>query len=113
MNVAAKLVKKALTDYRISLNVGGVIFETMSSTLQKFPGTRLATLAVMHEKDESWDGEKKQFFFDRHPGVFSFIIHFYRTEELHIEHNICGNIIKGVSVNTAQHMWEYHQGGKC
>ena len=64
---------------------------------QKKPGTRLAKLSLRLESDESYDCDRGEYFFDRHPGIFSTVMHYYRTEELHTDHNICGNIIKGVS----------------
>lgn len=87
------------SDKRIKLNVGGVIFETLASTLSRQPGTRLAQLAHLQELDEAWNVETQEYFFDRHPGVFIAILHFYRTEELHTDHNICGNVINAVSKN--------------
>lgn len=96
----AQRISDKLDDRRLRLNVGGVVFETMRSTLRRRPSTRLAMLAQRLESDESWDSERQEYFFDRHPGVFSSILHSYRTEELHTEHNLCGNIIRNVSVAT-------------
>ena len=87
---------KTKLDKRVKLNVGGVMFETWSSTCAKIPGTRLALVAHMQENDESWDKEKQEYFFDRHSGAFMAILHFYRSGELHMDQNICGNIIRGV-----------------
>lgn len=88
---------KKADDKRIKLNIGGVLFESWASTLERIPGTRLALLAHLHEGDESWDKKHGEFFFDRHAGAFMSILHYYRTEELHVDQNICGNIIRGVS----------------
>ncbi|XP_052224745.1 potassium voltage-gated channel subfamily C member 2-like [Dreissena polymorpha] len=82
-------------DTRIRINVGGTLFETWRSTLERIPGTRLALLTVMGEADSTWDRQRKEFFFDRHPGVFQMVMHYYRTEELHTDQNFCGNIIQG------------------
>ncbi|XP_052796244.1 potassium voltage-gated channel protein Shaw-like [Mya arenaria] len=82
-------------DTRVRINVGGTLFETWRSTLERIPGTRLALLAVMGPADSTWDAERHEFFFDRHPGVFSMVMHYYRTEELHTDQNFCGNIIQG------------------
>lgn len=82
-------------DVRIRINVGGTVFETWRSTVEKIPGTRLALLSVLGESDDTWDKERKEFFFDRHPGVFSLVMQYYRTEELHTDQNLCGNIIQG------------------
>ena len=83
-------------DKRIRINVAGTSFETFSSTLERITGTRLALLSVLGETDDAWDQERNEFFFDRHPGVFASILHYYRTEELHTDQNLCGNIIQGV-----------------
>lgn len=84
-------------EVRIRINVGGTVFETWRSTLERIPGTRLALLAVLGESDDTWDKDRKEFFFDRHPGVFSMVIQYYRSEELHTDQNFCGNIIQAVS----------------
>lgn len=86
-----------ILDIRVRINVGGTIFETFRSTLERIPGTRLALLSVLGEADDTWDKERHEFFFDRHPGVFSMVMQYYRSEELHTDQNFCGNIIQGVS----------------
>ncbi|GFO21294.1 potassium voltage-gated channel protein shaw-like [Plakobranchus ocellatus] len=99
MEAIRKAAVTAMTNQRrnrrIKLNVGGAVFETWTHTLLKRPGTRLAQLARAMESDESYDSERGEYFFDRHPGIFATVMHYYRTEELHTDHNICGNIIKG------------------
>ncbi|XP_060085893.1 potassium voltage-gated channel protein Shaw-like [Ylistrum balloti] len=87
--------KSKKSDKRVKLNIGGEVFESWISTLERIPGTRLALLAHLQEADESWDKERDEFFFDRHAGAFISILHYYRTEELHVDQNICGNIIRG------------------
>lgn len=94
------VAEKKRLDKRITINVGGQRHETWASTLERLPGTRLALLASLLHGDESWDEEHNEYFFDRHPGAFSTIIHFYRSEELHPQVNICGNVMKGVSLKT-------------
>ena len=76
---------------RLVLNVGGVPFETYISTLQNIPDTRLAWLT------EGLDPEstiRKEFFFDRHPGVFVHILNYYRTGKLHTPTDICGPLFE-------------------
>ncbi|KAI8789378.1 potassium voltage-gated channel protein Shaw-like [Biomphalaria glabrata] len=92
---AVAAVTNAKKNQRIKLNVGGAVFETWTHTLLRKPGTRLSRLARALESDESYDSERGEYFFDRHPGIFATVMHYYRTEELHTDHNICGNIIKG------------------
>ncbi|XP_074650221.1 voltage-gated potassium channel KCNC1-like [Tubulanus polymorphus] len=88
-----KMEKKL--DRRITINVGGRRHETWASTLERIPGTRLALLAHLMEADESYDYDRKEFFFDRNPNVFAVILHYYRSEELHVDTNLCGNVVKG------------------
>ena len=51
----------------------------------------------LQEADESWDPIRQEFFFDRNPRAFEVILHLYRSEELHIDQSLCGNVIKAVS----------------
>ena len=79
------------------LNIGGCRHETLLSTLERLPGTRLAVLASLQEADDSYDVTTGEYFFDRHPKAFETVIQFYRTEELHVGQSACGNILKRVS----------------
>jgi potassium voltage-gated channel Shaw-related subfamily C protein len=60
---------------RITLNVGGVRFETYKQTLKKIPATRLSRLT---EALANYDPILNEYFFDRHPGVFAQILNYYR-----------------------------------
>ncbi|KHJ45544.1 K+ channel tetramerization domain protein [Trichuris suis] len=62
---------------RIILNVGGVRHETYKHVLKKIPATRLSRLT---EALANYDPVLNEYFFDRHPGVFSQILNYYRTE---------------------------------
>lgn len=73
---------------RIVINIGGTRFETYASTLKLIPESRLANLS---ETNSDYDPEKKEYFFDRHPGAFVAILNFYRTGKLHAPADICGN----------------------
>ena len=84
-------------DKKVTLNVGGNRHETWASTLEMIPGTRLALLAHLQEADEAYDFDSDEYFFDRHPSAFESVIQYYRTEELHVNQNLCGNIMKKVS----------------
>ena len=53
---------------RITLNVGGIRFETYKATLKKIPATRLSRLT---EALANYDPVLNEYFFDRHPGVFA------------------------------------------
>ncbi|XP_030077132.1 voltage-gated potassium channel KCNC4 [Microcaecilia unicolor] len=74
---------------KMVLNVGGTRHETYRSTLRTLPGTRLAWLA---EPQPTPGGH--EFFFDRHPGVFSYVLNYYRTGKLHCPADICGPLFE-------------------
>ena len=79
------------TDDVITLNVGGVRHETKIQTLKKYSrkSSRLLDIADVSEKTG-----KKEFYFDRLPNIFPYILNFYRTGKLHLPLNACGPLIK-------------------
>ncbi|KAI1700284.1 BTB/POZ domain-containing protein [Ditylenchus destructor] len=64
------------SEHRVILNVGGVRHETYAHVLKKIPATRLSRLTPNLANYDPMLGE---YFFDRHPGVFSMILNYYRT----------------------------------
>ena len=76
---------------RVTLNVGGIRFETYKSTLKKIPATRLSRLT---EALANYDPLLNEYFFDRHPGVFAQILNYYRTGKLHYPTNVCGPLFE-------------------
>ncbi len=76
---------------RIVLNVGGIRFETYKTTLKKIPATRLSRLT---EALVNYDPILNEYFFDRHPGVFSQILNYYRTGKLHYPSHVCGPLFE-------------------
>ena len=78
-------------EYRITLNVGGIRFETYKATLKKIPATRLSRLT---EALANYDPLLNEYFFDRHPGVFSQILNYYRTGKLHYPTHVCGPLFE-------------------
>lgn len=76
-------------DDLITLNVGGIKHQTQISTLMKLKNTRLTDVA-----DKAKLSGQKEFFFDRHPDLFPYILNFYRSGKLHMPTNICGPLIK-------------------
>uniref|UniRef100_A0A5S6QB83 BTB domain-containing protein n=1 Tax=Trichuris muris TaxID=70415 RepID=A0A5S6QB83_TRIMR len=76
---------------RIILNVGGVRHETYKHVLKKIPATRLSRLT---EALANYDPVLNEYFFDRHPGVFSQILNYYRTGKLHYPTNVCGPLFE-------------------
>ncbi|XP_027431636.1 potassium voltage-gated channel subfamily C member 4 isoform X1 [Zalophus californianus] len=91
---------------KIIINVGGTRHETYRSTLRTLPGTRLAWLADPDgggrpESDGggagssgSSGGGSCEFFFDRHPGVFAYVLNYYRTGKLHCPADVCGPLFE-------------------
>lgn len=78
-------------DNRVILNVGGVRHETYKATLKKIPATRLSKLT---ESLANYDPVLNEYFFDRHPGVFSQILNYYRTGQLHYPTDVCGPLFE-------------------
>ncbi|KAJ1169932.1 hypothetical protein NDU88_001817 [Pleurodeles waltl] len=80
-------------DSKITINVGGVRFKTHSSTLKTFPGTKLANLTESHASSiYNFDPNLKEFFFDRNPSVFGYVLEYYRTGRLHFPSEICKSV---------------------
>ncbi|CAM2719027.1 unnamed protein product [Rotaria socialis] len=78
-------------DAHVILNVGGVRFETQRTTLKKLPATRLSKLTPQLS---FYDPVLNEYYFDRHPGVFSQILNYYRTGKLHYPTNVCGPLFE-------------------
>ncbi|XP_075037643.1 voltage-gated potassium channel KCNC1-like [Mixophyes fleayi] len=79
---------------RVVINVGGVRFETYASTLQSLPGTKLANLSEQTPCNvNDYDPQRNEFFFDRNPKVFGYILDYYRTKHLHCPDNMCKSVI--------------------
>ncbi|XP_013927634.1 PREDICTED: potassium voltage-gated channel subfamily C member 1-like [Thamnophis sirtalis] len=75
---------------KISLNIGGLRFETYASTLQAFPGTRLCRLTEPQAATTfDYDPDTKEFFFDRSSCLFEEVLNYYRTKELHCPDLTC------------------------
>ncbi|XP_027766106.1 potassium voltage-gated channel subfamily C member 1-like, partial [Empidonax traillii] len=80
---------------KVVINVGGVRHETYRSTLQTLPGTRLAGLAEPGAAARfDYDAGAGEFFFDRHPAVFAYVLNYYRTGKLHCPADVCGPLFE-------------------
>ncbi|XP_019628463.1 PREDICTED: potassium voltage-gated channel protein Shal-like [Branchiostoma belcheri] len=66
-------------DTLIFLNIGGCKYEVWQSTLDQYPDTVLGSKL----RDRFYDEKKNEFFFDRDPGLFRYILNFYLTGTLH------------------------------
>ncbi|XP_063283815.1 potassium voltage-gated channel subfamily C member 3-like [Pelobates fuscus] len=79
---------------RVVINVGGVRFETYASTLQTFPGTKLSNLAESTAySTNDYDPQRNEFFFDRNPVVFGYVLDFYRNKHLHCSGDMCRSVL--------------------
>ncbi|VDD79179.1 unnamed protein product [Mesocestoides corti] len=67
------------------INVSGTIFETWQSTLDKYPFTLLGS----SERDYFYNEITQEYYFDRDPQVFRYILNYYRTGRLHFPRNEC------------------------
>lgn len=72
-------------DKRIVFNVSGRRFETWESTLKKHPNTVLGSTMI----HRFYDNERKEYFIDRDPYLFKFILNFYRRGKLHCSLEDC------------------------
>ena len=70
---------------KIVINVGGTRHETLLTTLQSKSGTRLHHIASRHS-----GGPSKEYFFDRHPGVFTTVMDYYRSGKWLVYHEVVG-----------------------
>ncbi len=75
----------------ITINVGGARFVTSRGTLERIPGTRLSNL---QRTDRNFNPATNEWFFDRNPALFNFLLDYYRSNELHFPHNFCGPSIR-------------------
>ena len=72
-------------DRRIVLNVSGRKFETWKSTLGKHPQTLLGSKTL----EQFYDAEKKEYFIDRDPYLFKFVLGYYQNGNLHCSTEDC------------------------
>ena len=73
---------------RVKLNVGGTHFECYTSTLSAFPDSKLA---MLNEASDNYDVERDEYFFDRNPLIFGHILDAYRSGDIHLPNDVCGD----------------------
>ncbi|XP_051721698.1 potassium voltage-gated channel subfamily S member 2-like [Ctenopharyngodon idella] len=79
----------------IRINVGGFRRRLLSKRLSRFPETRLARLLRCRSKEsilelcDDYDDSEKEFYFDRNPTLFPYVLHFYNTGRLHVMDELC------------------------
>nr|A4K2S2.1 RecName: Full=Potassium voltage-gated channel subfamily S member 1; AltName: Full=Delayed-rectifier K(+) channel alpha subunit 1 [Lemur catta]ABO52957.1 potassium voltage-gated channel delayed-rectifier protein S1 [Lemur catta] len=83
------------SDEALRVNVGGVRRRLSARALARFPGTRLGRLQAAKSEEQArrlcddYDAAAREFYFDRHPGFFLSLLHFYRTGRLHVLDELC------------------------
>jgi hypothetical protein len=82
------------SDRRLRLNIGGVVFETLQSTLCKYPDSLLGSM--FHPRNHALlkPDHRGEFFFDRNPKPFEVILDFYRTGALIVPAAIPKKLLK-------------------
>ena len=85
---------------RVLLNVGGSRHEVLLKTLNKLPNSRLDRLIRSTTKEEldtlcdDYNLNKLEFYFDRDPTLFNYILKCYRTGKINIRDNLCPDMLK-------------------
>ena len=74
----SKLAKESFSstnDKRLTINVSGIKFQTWQSTLLRFPNSLLGRADAMRE---FYDDQRNEYFLDRDPYLFKFVLNYYR-----------------------------------
>ena len=74
---------------RITVNVGGQKYQIPKKNLEAYPDTLLSSDRKMY----FYDRERQEFFFDRDPVLFKYIVEYYRTGQFHLADNVCQEAI--------------------
>lgn len=80
-----KYSEKLMACRKVTINVSGQRFTTWEQTLNVFPDTLLGSSA----RWKFYDEEKQEFFFDRDPYIFRYILNYYRSRNLHTSPQDC------------------------
>ena len=73
-------------DRRLTINVSGIKFQTWQSTLLRFPNSLLGSSETMKQ---FYDDRRKEYFLDRDPYLFKFVLNYYRYGKLHCSQEDC------------------------
>lgn len=73
----------------LRINIGGTIFICHVDVLKAFPESFLANLDKQMPNHEN-----NEYFFDRNPYIFAFILDGFRKGVIHVPKDICGSIFK-------------------
>lgn len=70
---------------KLALNVSGRHYEAWLQTVERFPDTLLGSA----EREYFRDADTGQYFFDRDPDLFRYILNYYRTGRIHMPRDVC------------------------
>lgn len=87
---------------RIRLNIGGQHFETFKSNLESVPNTRVSALSP---GDPSYYPEFQEYFFDRNPCLFPYILDAFRKGEVNFPISV-----PAVSIRAELAFWGIDEG---
>ncbi|KAJ8333049.1 hypothetical protein SKAU_G00419450 [Synaphobranchus kaupii] len=79
----------------LNLNVGGFKQRVEHSTLLRFPQTRLARLLGCRSEDailelcDDYSVAEQEYYFDRNPRFFRYVLNFYHTGKIHLMEELC------------------------
>ncbi|XP_028675578.1 potassium voltage-gated channel subfamily S member 3-like [Erpetoichthys calabaricus] len=79
----------------LKLNIGGLKKRLDCQLIRKYPHTRLGKLILCDsleaklEMCDDYDALHNEFYFDRNPGLFKYILNFYHTGKLHAMEGMC------------------------
>ncbi|KAJ7383898.1 Potassium voltage-gated channel sub D member 3 [Desmophyllum pertusum] len=81
-------LKRRRPDAKVIINVGGRRFITWKDTLKRFPETLLGSEELAAR---FYDQDKKEYFIDRDPHLFRYILNYYRCGKLHRSYEDCND----------------------
>ncbi len=85
---------------RVILNIRGVKYDVKWKTLRKFPNTRLGKLKnaintnEIYKLCDDFDSINNEFYFERDPFIFNYVLNYYLTGKLHVSGEKCVSLIK-------------------
>ena len=79
-------LKRRRPDAKVIINVGGRRFVTWKNTLKRFPQTLLGSEELAAR---FYDQDRKEYFIDRDPHLFRYILNYYRCGKLHRSYDDC------------------------
>ena len=78
-------IPAAKSGEKLTLNVSGRHYEAWLQTIERFPDTLLGS----EEREYFRDANTGEYFFDRDPDLFRYILNYYRTGRIHMPRDVC------------------------